>query len=257
VASSFAVGSSRLGEAVRAAAARAEVPGFFALAAETPTLRATCYHPEVVERSRAPCAHRLGEPTKRQCRGRVMSLRGAVRQSPKLPILAPEPGSRFPARVFSAHRYRDPTRLPRIQSTAGGPAAEARSRHQLFEGRRNRGLTPAFRPSRAVAPLREENDGEPRSGPFAFLSLGDVLLVGPHGFPWTHRRGASNPLLQPTFRSRAPAAKTPSSETARRAPWENPPAFRFEILFERRVAAAIRGGRRTTSRSSGLQRLRA
>lgn len=170
-----------------------------------------------------------------------MSLHGAVRQSPKLPILAPEPGSRFPARVFSAHRYRDPTRLPRIQSTAGGPAAEARSRHQLFEGRRNRGLTPAFRPSRAVAPLREENDGEPRSGPFAFLSLGDVLLVGPHGFPWTHRRGASNPLLQPTFRSRAPAAKTPSSETARRAPWENPPAFRFEILLERRVAAAISG----------------
>ena len=58
------------------------------------------------------------------------------------------------------------------------------------------------------------------SGPFAFLSLGDVLLVGPCGFPWTHRRGALNPLLQPTFRSRAPASKTRSPETARRAPWE-------------------------------------
>jgi hypothetical protein len=210
------------------------VPGFFALAAEAPTLRATCYHPEVVEGSRAPCAHRLGEPTKRQCRGRVMSLQGAVRQSPKLPSLAPEPGPRAPARVFSAHRRRDPTRLPRIQSTAGGPAAEARSRHRRIEGRRNRGLTRAFRPTRAIAPLREENDGEPRSGPFAFLSLDDVLLVGPRGFPWTHRRGASNPLLQPTFRSRAPVAKTPSSETARRAPWENPPTFRFEILLARR-----------------------
>ena len=128
---------------------------------------------------------------------------------------------------------------------------------QRIEGRRNRGLTPAFRPSRAIAPLREENDGGPRSGLLAFLSLDDVLLVGPRGFPWTHRRGASNPLLQPTFRSRAPAAKTPSSETARRAPWENPPAFRFEILLARGVAAVVRGGRRTTSRSSGLQRLRA
>jgi len=49
-----------------------------------------------------------------------------------------------------------------------------------------------------------------------------VLLVGPCGFPWTHRRDTSIPLLQPTSRSRAPAVKTPSSETARRAPWEKP-----------------------------------
>jgi hypothetical protein len=39
---------------------------------------------------------------------------------------ATEPGSRPPVRVFSAHRRRDPARLPRIRSTAGGPAAEAR-----------------------------------------------------------------------------------------------------------------------------------
>jgi hypothetical protein len=58
--------------------------------------------------------------------------------------LAAEPGSRSPAGVFSARRGRDPTRLPRIQSAAGGPDAEARSRGQRFEGRRNRGLTPPF-----------------------------------------------------------------------------------------------------------------
>lgn len=68
------------------------------------------------------------------------------------------------------------------------------------------------------------------SRPSAFLSLGDVLLVRPCGFPWTHRRGASNPLLQPTSRSRAPVAKTRSLETLRRAPWANPPAFCLEIL---------------------------
>jgi hypothetical protein len=38
---------------------------------------------------------------------------------------------------------------------------------------------------------------------------------------------------------------------------KTPPAFCFEILLERGVAAAVRGRRRTTSRSSGLQRLRA
>jgi len=39
--------------------------------------------------------------------------------------------------------------------------------------------------------------------------------------------------------SRAPAAKTPSLETARRAPWRNPPAFCFEILLELGVAASF------------------
>jgi len=58
------------------------MPGFFALAAEAPTLRATCRHLLVKERSPAPCAHRLGERTERQCRGRVLSLHGAARQSP-------------------------------------------------------------------------------------------------------------------------------------------------------------------------------
>jgi len=62
----------------------------------------------------------------------------------KLTDLAREPGSRSPARVFSARQGRDPTRLPRIQSAAGGPDAEARSRGQRFEGRHNRGLTRAF-----------------------------------------------------------------------------------------------------------------
>jgi hypothetical protein len=68
------------------------------------------------------------------------------------------------------------------------------------------------------------------SGPSAFLSLGDVLLAGPCGLPWTHRLSALNPFLQPTFRSRAPVAKTPSPETLRRTPWEIPPSFCFEIL---------------------------
>jgi hypothetical protein len=41
------------------------------------------------------------------------------------------------------------------------------------------------------------------TGPVRALRLpvaGPCFLVGPCGFPWTHRRDASNPLLQPTFR---------------------------------------------------------
>jgi len=68
------------------------------------------------------------------------------------------------------------------------------------------------------------------SGPFAFLSLGDVLLVGPCGFPWTHRRGALNPLLQPTFRSRAPVVKNTLSGDCPPSAVGNPPASCFEIL---------------------------
>jgi len=42
------------------------------------------------------------------------------------------------------------------------------------------------------------------------------------------------------FASRAPATKTSSSETSRRAPWVTPPAFAFEILLEHGVAACSR-----------------
>jgi hypothetical protein len=171
--------------------------------------------------------------------------------------LAAEPGSRSPAGVFSARRGRDPTRLPRIQSAAGGPDAEARSRGQRFEGRRNRGLTPPFGLREPLHPFAKRMTAGPVPGLLPSCRLAMCSSWGPCGFPWAHCRGASNPLLQPTFRSRAPAAKTPSSETARRAPWENPPTFCFEILRERGVAAFVRGRRRTTLRSSGLQRLRA
>jgi hypothetical protein len=129
----------------------------------------------------------------------VLSLHGAARQSPKLPRLAAEPGSRFPAGGFSAHRCRDPTRLPRTQSTVGDQPPRL-DRWPTIRRHINRGPASVFRPPRAVAPFREENDDRPRSGPFAFLSLGDALLVEPRGLPWTHHRDASNPLLQPTFR---------------------------------------------------------
>jgi hypothetical protein len=77
------------------------------------------------------------------------------------------------------------------------------------------------------------------SRPSAFLSLGDVLLDGPRGLPWTHRLSALNPLLQPTFRSRAPVAKTRSPETSCRAPWENPAVVLLRDPLGRGVAAVV------------------
>jgi hypothetical protein len=112
----------------------------------------------------APCAYRLGEPTKRQCRGRVLSLDLCEAAVSKLTLLFAEPGSRVPASGFSAHRYRDPTRLPRTRSAAGGPAAEARFYDQrirrTFQSRAHRDLAAIA----SHAPLREENDDRPRPG---------------------------------------------------------------------------------------------
>jgi hypothetical protein len=165
VASSFAVGSSRLGAAVRAAAARAEVPGFFALAAEAPPVRGTCYRAVAIERSPGslrPSAGGANEEAMPRARDVTPRFRPPVSTPASL---VAEPGSRVPGGVFSAAWYRDPTRLPRIQSTTGGPAAEARSKGRLFAGRIHRvAYSAPFGTLQALAPLREVNDDRPRPG---------------------------------------------------------------------------------------------
>ena len=244
VAPSFAVGFSRPGVTVRAAAFRGEMPGFFALAAEAPTLRATCRHRGVTERSPAPCAHRLGERTERQCRGRALSPRDAARQSPSLPRLFAEPGPRFPASGFSAHRYRDPTRLPRIQSTVGDQPS-----------RLDRG--PTIRRHQDQGPLRSLDLRAP-SHPFAKRMTGGPVrafrlpvawrsfLVGPRGLPWTHRRDASNPLLQPTFRVTSTRSENTLFGDCPPSAVGHPAGVRFEILRATGVATCRHLGSRKT-----------
>jgi hypothetical protein len=150
------------------------------------------------ERSRAPCAHRLGERTERQCHGRAVTPRGGPAVS-SLPRLAAEPGPRVLRNGFSAPPYRDPTRLPRIQSTIGDQSSRL-DHWPTIRRRRHRGLASASRPPLAVAPLREVNDGRPRPGlsPSCRWAMPSSWSLA--AFPWTHRRDASNPLLQPTFR---------------------------------------------------------
>jgi len=77
----------------------------------------------------------------------------------------------------------------------------------------------------------------------------------PCGIPRAHRRDASSSFLQLTFTSRAPAANTIFGDCPPSA-CGKPLAFAFEILLAGAgVSAATRGRRRTTSRSSSLQRL--
>jgi hypothetical protein len=78
---------SLLRAAVRAAVPRAEMPGFFALAADLPTPRAARNPRWRSRRPRTPCAHRLGERTRRRKIGRVMSSDCLTREPPGLPCL--------------------------------------------------------------------------------------------------------------------------------------------------------------------------
>ena len=188
---------------------------------------------------KAPCAHRLGEANE-EAMPRARDV--TPRFGPPISTLAyriAEPGSRVPASVFSALRYREPTRLPRIQSMTGGPAVEARSNIRRFAGHFDRGPASASRRPRAVAPLREVNDERPRPGLAPSCRSAMCSSWGLAAFPRTHRLGASNPFLQPTSRSRALVAKTRSSETARRALWEDPPVSGLEILQRGRLSPSF------------------
>jgi len=132
-----------------------------------------------------------------------------------LPRLAAEPGPRVLRSGFSAPPYRDPTRLPRIQSTIGDQSSRL-DHWPASRRRRHRGLTSALRPPLAVAPLREVNDGRPRPGlsPSCRWAMPSSWSLA--AFSWTHRRDASNPLLQPTFHVTSTRRKHP----LRLPPWK-------------------------------------
>jgi len=115
-----------------------------------------------------------------------------------LPRLAAEPGSRSLRSGFSAPPYRDPTRLPRIQSTVGDQPPRLDQRPAIRR-RHHRGPHRSF-DLRAVAPLREVNDDRPRPGLSPSCRWATRSLWGLAAFSWRYRRDASNPLLQPTFR---------------------------------------------------------
>lgn len=107
---------SLFGAAVRAAYTRFEMPGFFAQGSRDSGLfRAAWLRFLRGQRPLAPCAHRLGEPTKSQNLGRTMSPSRPVRSSPDDRACSREPGSRNLVVGVSTHETLNPARLPRAR----------------------------------------------------------------------------------------------------------------------------------------------
>lgn len=128
---------------------------------------------------------------------------------------------------------------------------------QLFCRRRHRGLASASQPPLAFAPLREVNDGRPRPGLSPSCRWAMPSSWGLAAFPWTHRRDASNPLLQPTFRVTSTRSKNTCSGDFPPRAVGKPAGVRLRDPPRNRALVRCSGRRRTTSRSSSLQRLRA
>jgi len=149
-----------------------------------------------------------------------MSPRDTARQPPGCRTGASKPGPGCPragltlASLWTPRAFRD--------------LDEARSQANGFAGHHDRGacagLSAFARPEHPSA--RRTTTGPVRT--FGLLRRSTSRLVTPFGVPWSQRQDASKPLLQPTSRVTSTRDETPPSETARRVPWENPPALDFE-----------------------------
>jgi hypothetical protein len=94
------------------------------------------------------------------------------------------------------------------------------------------------------------------SGSVTFSVARRRVLAGPRGLPRARRQDASNSVSTTDVSRHEHSFETSPSETAGRGPWGNPPVRGSQIaLFM--AFPPIRGRRRTTLRSSSLQRLRA
>jgi len=179
-----------------------------------------------------------------------MSPHDMARQPPGCRTGVPEPGPGCPragltlANLWTPRAFRDPD--------------EARTWANGFAGLHYRGACAGLS---ALARPEHPSARRMTTGPVRAVDLvrrSTLRLVMPCGVPRSQRQDASKSLLQPTFRVTSTRDETPPSETARRAPWENPPVPDFEdVPGPPAFPPFVQGRRRTTSRSSGLQRPRA
>jgi hypothetical protein len=202
---------------------------------------------ERIQRSRTPCAHRLGERTKRQRLGRVMSPRDVTRQPPRRRAIIPEPGPRTVRAGLAPIRPGAPRAFHGVDDFDIGAADEIAGHH--YRGALQPcGLCTPEHPSakRMTTGLR------PGWWPSPSLRR---LASSASRLPWTRRQDASNPFLQPTFRVTSTRGNNTFGDCLPERPWEKPASDRapdrpgdgaFPPFRPRR--------RRTTSRSSGLQR---
>jgi hypothetical protein len=221
--------ASLRGAAVRADAFRREMPGFFALAAETPTLRVArdplSRSPEA-RGSLRPSAGGADEEAEPRARAVAPQIGMAVSGLPCVGCGARD--SDLPDGV-SARQTRP--HAPSTGSTLGSMVGQTvlPDRHR---GARS-GLSASAHPEH---PCREE-DGCSTPSRSAVSSVARRLaLVWPCGSPREGRQDASNSASTTDVSRHEHPSRLAPSETVRRAPWGNPPAFDLQILSARFTA---------------------
>jgi len=176
VASSFAVDFSvRTGRS--RGCLRAEMPGFFALAAVAPASSCGMAPPRRIQRQHTPCAHRLGEQTKSPYHGRVLSLRERAGQ-----FLAAALRSRNQGLDFLRTGLMVAGTGPHTPFTKSIPLATAPIVHWTPW---HEGPAPSFRPLPVRSTLPRGEKPSIPSGPVAFNRRSTPSLVLPRGFAWT------------------------------------------------------------------------
>jgi len=202
-----------------------------------------------LRRPRTPCAHRLGERTRRQRLGRVLSSPDSTRQPPGLPCRGRETRDSVLANRVSARTLEPPRAFHGLDELDDGPNIIAGLHHRGARA----GLATFTRPS-TLAATRMTDDPVRVS---AFAVARRRVLAGPRGLPSsTSPRCLEIRFYNRRFAPRAPAETSPS-ETVCRPPWENPPVVGSSDRPWLPRFRRFRGPRRTTLRSSSLQRPRA
>jgi hypothetical protein len=203
---------------------------------------------------RTPCAHRLGEHTKRQRLGHVIVAPRSDSIASWQSSLVHRARAPHPSRTgLALTKAQDPTRLPRIRFL--GPIT-----NQLVWPTHHRGACAGLSTFACPEhPSAEDNDQLPRSGRLAFSTARLCASFGLTANPRTQRQDASNPFLQPTFRATSTHVETSPWETAAERRGKPADVRLPDRLLEhgRSWRSRLLGRRRTTLRSSGLQQLRA
>jgi len=181
-------------------------------------------------RPRTPCAHRLGERTRRQRLGRVLSSRDPTRQPPGLPCRGRETRVSVLANRVSARTLEAPRAFHGLDGLDDGPNIIAGHHHRGTRA----GLATFTRPS-TLAAMRMTDDPVRVS---AFSVARHRVLAGPRGLPSsTSPRCLEIRFYNRRVASRAPAETSPS-ETVRRAPVGKPAGARLSrIALDSSVSA--------------------
>jgi len=173
-------------------------------------------------RPRTPCAHRLGERTRRQRLGRVLSSRERARQPPGLPCRGRETRVSVLANRVSARTLEAPRAFHGLDGLDDGPNIIAGHHHRGTRA----GLATFTRPSTLAA--RRMTDDPVRVSAFSVARR--RVLAGPRGLPSsTSPRCLEIRFYNRRFASRAPAETSPS-ETVRRAPVGKPAGARLSRI---------------------------